>query len=206
MRIGIINVGIGNVASIKNMLFRLNYNVELIEKPQEISTNFDWLILPGVGAFDSGIKKLKDTGWFSYLRESNCINERNTSLMGICLGMQLLTSGSEEGNLEGLNLIPGFFKKFTFMDKTIKVPHMGWNDVKFFGEYETLNTKEEDLLRFYFVHSYFYPNVDDKYVLGKTDYNGVFVSAIKNNNSYGFQFHPEKSHRYGKILFKEVLK
>jgi len=206
MKVGIINIGIGNIASIKNMLLKLGYDSEYVSKPNNIS--YDWIILPGVGAFDNGVKKLQETGWFSFLKNDDAILSRKTSLLGICLGMQLLTEGSEEGCLEGLNLIPGYFKKFSFenSDKKYPVPHMGWDEVKFNAPLERLNCTEYGLSRFYFVHSYYYNNIDTKYVMGTTNYGFDFVSAINDMNIYGVQFHPEKSHQFGKSLFKELIK
>ena len=204
MKIGIVNIGIGNIASIKNMLVKLGYFCEFTEKP--ISGKYNWIILPGVGAFDNGVQKLKNTGWYSYLKSDADILNKKTSVLGICLGMQLLTEGSEEGELSGLNLIPGFCKKFHFENNLYKVPHMGWNEVCFNSPLENLNNTDFGLPRFYFVHSYHYVNDDDKYILGVTDYGNTFVSAIRNNNIFGVQFHPEKSHKYGMSFFKEILK
>lgn len=204
MNIAIINIGIGNIASIKNMLQKVGHNCELVSVPDSII--YDWIILPGVGAFDNGVKKLQESGWFSYLKEAKPINEGKTSLLGICLGMQLLTNGSEEGELEGLGVIPGYFKKFSFSDTKMKIPHMGWNEVEFKSPLESLNITEYGLSRFYFVHSYYYTHSNSDYELGRTIYGNSFSSAIKNNNIFGVQFHPEKSHRYGVSFFKELIK
>ena len=204
MKIGIVNIGIGNIASVKNMLVKLGYFCEFTEKP--VCGQYNWLILPGVGAFDNGVKKLKDSGWYSYLKSDDDILNKKTSVLGICLGMQLLTEGSEEGELEGLKLLPGHCKKFHFENNLYKVPHMGWNEVSFKSSLEKLNDTDFGLPRFYFVHSYHYANDDGSCVLGLTDYGNTFASAIGKNNVYGVQFHPEKSHKYGMSLFKELLK
>lgn len=204
MKIGIVNNGIGNVASVKNMLVKLGYSCEFAEKP--VSGQYNWIILPGVGAFDNGIKKLKSSGWYSYLKSDDDILNKKASVLGICLGMQLLTEGSEEGELQGLNLIPGYCKKFHFENNIYKVPHMGWNEVTFKEPLENLNNTDYGLSRFYFVHSYYYVNEDSSYVLGVSDYGNTFVSAIRNKSILGVQFHPEKSHKYGMSFFKEILK
>jgi glutamine amidotransferase len=211
MQIGIITVGIGNVASVKNMIVQIGFYPELLTVPPPPSAFFDWIILPGVGSYDNGILKLKKSGWFSWLKESREFAQNGkASILGICLGMQLLCDGSEEGTSAGLGFIPGFFKKFDFnnlLENTLKVPHMGWNNV-FFAEkkiswVEKLNKIDP---RYYFVHSYHYTNDIDEYIIGTTHYGYNFASAIKRDNILGFQFHPEKSHKYGKTLLAGILK
>jgi glutamine amidotransferase len=208
MKVGIISAGIGNITSVKNMLSQVGIESELLIKPGENSI-YDLIILPGVGAYDNGVKKLKESGWFTWLKENQEKKENKSSLMGICLGMQLLCNGSEEGNLCGLGFIPGYFKKFEFEQdtSTLKIPHMCWNDV-LFNEAKTEWAKEinQQAPRFYFVHSYHYTNDGDEYIIGTTHYGYNFASAVKLDNVLGFQFHPEKSHKYGKALLAGILK
>jgi glutamine amidotransferase len=211
VNIGIISINIGNVASVKNMLLQIGFQPELLSAPPSASTFFDWIVLPGVGSYDNGIAKLKESGWFSWLKENGEFDpNKKLSILGICLGMQLLCDGSEEGNSAGLGFIPGLFKKFDFNNTSktdLKVPHMGWDNV-FFNEKkipwaEKINKKDP---RFYFVHSYYYSHDSDKFIIGTSDYGSAFGAAIKHNNIIGFQFHPEKSHKFGKLLLSEVLK
>lgn len=202
MNIGIISLNIGNIASVKNMLLQLGHNVVFLDKPDDI--HYQALILPGVGSYDHGMKKLIDNGWANYFNENKSIKNQKTKVIGICLGMQLLCDGSEEGDLPGLGLIPGFFKKF---DKSINlpIPHMGWNEVNFIDEKNKINKIDDREPRFYFVHSYYYTHSNNNYVLATTTYSVTFPCMIKNKNILGTQFHPEKSHFFGKELFKVIL-
>lgn len=206
MDVGIVSVGIGNVASVKNMIARVGHSAELLHEPPK--TDYHVVILPGVGAFDNGIERLRQSGWYDWLKTHENIKEKKTKIIGICLGMQLLCDGSEEGNLRGLGLIPGVFKRFSFSSeeaKAYKVPNMGWNNVKFdFNKAPWAKEIPEDS-RFYFVHSYYYKNDSDHYIIGTSEYGITYASVIQNENVIGFQFHPEKSHRYGKLLLRIVL-
>jgi glutamine amidotransferase len=211
MKIGIVSIKIGNVASVKNMLLQIGFQPELLSVPPSTSTIFDWIILPGVGSYNNGITKLKESGWFSWLKENGELAQnKKLSILGICLGMQLLCNGSEEGNIAGLGLIPGFFKKFDFSNiskNVLKVPHMGWDNV-FFDEKKISWAERMNKIdpRFYFVHSYYYSHDSDKFIIGTSNYGSKFGSAIKHNNIIGFQFHPEKSHNFGKLLLSDILK
>lgn len=196
MKIGIVSVGLGNVGSIRNMLKKIGYKSTLLVEPDSM-VKYDIYILPGVGAFDEGIKRLKQSGWFDFLK--SVAYDKSIKIIGICLGMQLLCSGSEEGTLSGLNLIPGRFKKFK--SDILKIPHMGWNTVDFtIPDFTVLENS-----RYYFVHSYKYMHENENYVLGRTKYGEQFVSAIYNDNIWGFQFHPEKSHKFGMQLLRDLI-
>lgn len=200
MKIHIIDSGIGNTGSVKNMLKKINVESICKAKPSnDIPTH---IILPGVGSFDSGIKKLKLSGWHSYI-----LDNPNIKILGICLGMQMLCDGSEEGSAEGLGLIPGYFKQFKRKNLDMKIPHMGWNFVKFSNNNHSLNKNFINLpIRFYFVHSFRYLINSSNYVVAKTRYfDDSFGSIIENNNAVGFQFHPEKSHSYGMTLLKNYF-
>lgn len=206
--IGIVSVGIGNIGSVKNMINKLGHEVTLLEEPVD-SLELQTLILPGVGSFDNGIKRLQDSGWYSWIRENPDIKNGKLKIVGICLGMQLLCDGSDEGSLNGLGLIPGYFKKFDIPQNMIhkyKTPHMGWCPVNFNRKKDVLlkNLPEEN--RYYFVHSYHYTHNSSDYIIGTANHYYDFACAIKKDNIRGFQFHPEKSHRFGKTLLSEVLK
>ena len=192
--ISVVDYGMGNIGSIKNMLKKIGFDSQLIDKPEELDPK-NSIILPGVGAFDNAMRRLNGSGFSRRLQE---LAAGGTPLLGICLGMQLLGDSSEEGSLDGLKLIPGKSRKF-MLEPDLKIPHMGWNKV--------INTNSglfQDLeeSKFYFVHSYhFVPDKRD-YISGETNYGIKFVSSINNANVYGAQFHPEKSHKYGMQLLK----
>ncbi len=200
--IGIIDYGSGNTNSILSMLEYLNIDAKIICKPSEVLF-CDKLILPGVGSFDYAIKTLRSSGWVDYI-ERAVLHEKKP-ILGICLGMQLFCSSSEEGKEKGLNWIDASVIKFK-KENGIKIPHMGWN-------YLSVNKKnnliEQDTfsdIRFYFVHSYHVACKDKSDVLSYTNHGYKIVSALNKDNIYGVQFHPEKSHKYGLALFKNFDK
>lgn len=178
------------------MLAYLGFESIISSDPLVISSS-DRLILPGVGHFQHGMEQLEKLGLVDVLNQA--VLEKKTPILGICLGMQLLTKHSEEGNLDGLGFIDARTKKFQLLDKTLKIPHMGWNTVLFRKDSEITKGNSE-YPRYYFVHSYFVECTRDEDVLGTTDYGQTFVSAFQQNNIFGLQFHPEKSHKYGMEL------
>ena len=196
----IIDYDIGNLASIKNILKKLNID-SIISREISVINQADIIILPGVGSFDYGINKLKEYNLIECLNHH--VNVKLKPTIGICLGMQLMCLESEEGKLPGLGWIDSKVIKFKPPNQNYKVPHMGWN---------FLNTKNEifdnsyNEKRFYFVHSY-HVEKDCKYSISKTTYAEIeFCSSFNRNNIYGFQFHPEKSHNYGKFLLNNLFK
>ena len=197
--IAIIDYGVGNSASIKNMLNRIGCESIITNKASDLESA-DKLILPGVGAFDAAMNKLEATGLVQVMAEQ--IQTYEKPLLGICLGMQLLCRGSEEGQKKGLGYIAGDVKRFE-LPEPFKVPHMGWNYVEI-SAYPA-NRLCAGLLeksRFYFVHSY-YVQVDDPHLaILKCDYGVTFTAAFAHDNIYGCQFHPEKSHKYGMKLLE----
>jgi glutamine amidotransferase len=164
----------------------------------------DKLILPGVGAFDNGMKNISEMGLLPVLNDQ--VLEKGTPILGICLGMQLLTDKSEEGSLPGLGWIEGRTVRFSFdsQRKDLKIPHMGWNTVKV-RKQGSLFTGMEDTPRFYFVHSYHVTCNRQEDVLGTTEHGYEFSSAISRGNILGTQFHPEKSHRFGMTLLRNFV-
>lgn len=199
--IAICSFGTGNSGSIVNILKKVGYESKVFLSPEEINYVPDLIILPGVGSFDFAIKKLLERGWTDYIQRHN-IEKRK--ILGICLGMQLLCDKSEEGSLKGLGIISGSFAKFNKKLK-IKVPHMGWNEVRFKDKmpFDLLNQNQ----RYYFVHSYRYKHIVPEYIYGTSFYGDEFASIIgkENGRVIGVQFHPEKSHRYGINFFKQYL-
>ncbi len=200
----IIDYKMGNLASIKNMLHRIGYNDVVISSDYKDVENADKLILPGVGSFDQGVRNLREYDLDSAIKYS--VGEQGKPLMGICLGMQLLGAQSEEGTLQGLNLIPFDTVRFD-LDKEYKVPHMGWDEVviKKKGEKITEGLYESSQ-RYYFVHSYHAVCQNNEDVLMTCNYGYEFVAAVSRDNICGFQFHPEKSHRYGMRLLENFTK
>lgn len=196
--IAILDYGIGNVGSIFNMLKHIDVEAIITHDSDAIEAA-DKVILPGVGSFDSGMKKLVDSNLVDIIRKH--VLQNNKHLLGICLGMQMLGRRSEEGVLPGLDLVPFDCIRFRLDSPTLKIPHMGWDVVK---------TEQSDpvvdnligLQRFYFVHSYHAVCDNPEDVLFSCDYGYEFPAAVKHGNVYGFQFHPEKSHKFGMALLK----
>jgi glutamine amidotransferase len=192
--ITIANFGVGNLASIANMLNFLEIDVEVLDSPRDVE-GITHLIIPGVGAFDTGMELLKKTGWQSAIQDLS----PKTNILGICLGMHLLTNGSDEGSLEGLGLIDAWSHKFDA--DHVRIPHMGWNLVNV-HRLNPLVVMDQEEKRYYFSHSYFVKLQDLSEELGATQYQEGFTSIFQRNNIFGCQFHPEKSHRFGMELLK----
>jgi imidazole glycerol-phosphate synthase subunit HisH len=201
--ITIINYGLGNLGSVQNMLKRIGAPCKITSDLKEIE-DAEKILLPGVGAFDSAIQKIDELNLRSILVHKAKVDK--IPFLGICLGMQLLTRSSEEGILNGLDLVPAKTIKFKFDNTSnLKIPHMGWNYVKV----NTQSKLTEDFTpehRFYFVHSYKVVCDDNTNSILKTNYGGDFDAAIQNENVYGTQFHPEKSHKYGMHLLTNFAK
>lgn len=201
--ITIIDYGMGNLGSIKNMLNRIGVTTEITNNPEHI-LKAKKLILPGVGRFDTAMGIIEKSGLKNLLIKKVLID--GIPLLGICLGMQLLTKLSEEGNTLGLGFIPAKTIKFNFEDNHFKVPHMGWNTVRPNASNPLIDNLSQEP-RFYFVHSYYVKVEDETYSILKTTYGAIeFDSAIHKANIWGTQFHPEKSHKYGMKLLENFSK
>ena len=203
--IGIVDYNMGNLASVINAFAKVGADTTLESDPSRLS-QYDKLILPGVGAFGDAMAHLKSNGMNEAVKAYAASGK---PLLGICLGMQLLFESSEEfGATEGLGLIPGKVVAFdeNAFDHPQKVPHMGWNEMFCRG---LTPTKLFDGLPndfyLYFVHS-FHAVCEDKYAIGKTHYGYEFVSAVQNGNIYGIQPHPEKSHENGLKIIENFAK
>lgn len=203
--ITIIDYGMGNLGSIKNMFKYIGVEAT-IESDIDKIKNASKILLPGVGSFDTAMKKINEGDLKEVLNEKAL--KEQIPVLGICLGMQLLTNGSEEGSLEGLGWVPA--KTINFkdkIDKKYRIPHMGWNIVnKSNKSVLTQGFEEFDETRFYFVHSYFVKVEDEKNSILKSNYGVAFDSAIQKDNIYGAQFHPEKSHKFGMKLFENFAR
>ena len=184
------------------MLGHLGLVAQISNDPLVIA-NSDRLILPGVGHFRHGMEQLAQLGLIDVLKKE--VLENKKPILGICLGMQLLTMHSEEGNLAGLGFIDAQTKKFELQDATLKVPHMGWNTVKFKND-SPMNAGVSLNPRYYFVHSYFVDCANQDDILCTTQYGQEFVSGFQHQNIFGLQFHPEKSHKFGMELLANFCK
>jgi len=201
--IGIVDYNMGNLASVINAFAKVGADATLESDPSQLS-QYDKLILPGVGAFGDAMEHLQSNGMDKAVK---AYASSGKPLLGICLGMQLLFESSEEfGSTKGLGLIPGKVVAFdeAKFDHPQKVPHMGWNEL--FVQHDSAlfaGLKKDFYL--YFVHS-FHAECDDKYTIGKTHYGYKFVSAVQNDNIYGIQPHPEKSHENGLRIIENFAK
>ncbi len=202
--ITIINYGSGNISAIGNIYERLKVPFKIANTPEEVF-GAEKIILPGVGAFDETISMLDESGFRSVLDKE--VLENKVPVIGICVGMQILAKSSEEGKLPGLGWIDGVVKK---IDKSLivvkpKIPHLGWNSIEVTNPnplYDGINEEEG----FYFLHSYYFECNNEADVLSKTFYGKTFASSVNNNNIYGVQFHPEKSHSNGVQLLHNFAK
>ncbi|MEW6470460.1 MAG: imidazole glycerol phosphate synthase subunit HisH [Bacteroidota bacterium] len=194
----IIDYEAGNVGSIKNMFKKLGCEAKISSDPADINVA-DKLILPGVGAFDYGMSKLHEHKLVELLNRKVLIDK--TPILGICLGVQLLTKGSEEGQRAGLGWFDAKAVKFRMPDTAahLKVPHMGWNEVRPVKATRLFRDMPEEP-RFYFVHSYYLEAGSD--VMLTAHYGIDFACGLEKENIAGVQFHPEKSHQYGLTLLK----
>ncbi len=197
--IALIDYNMGNLQSVKNAFLKLGKKIDIIKDANDLQ-KYEKIILPGVGAFGDAMNHLKSSNMDKAIKEAA---KEGKIILGICLGMQLLLSKSEEfGEHEGLDLIKGEVKRFdkTKFDTPLKIPHIGWNEL--FVQKDTplfKNLPKEFYL--YFVHSY-HVECDERYIIGKTRYGYDFASAINKENIFGFQPHPEKSHDIGLAILK----
>ncbi len=203
MEIIIIDTGMANVGSVSNMIRYLGFQCT-VSNDINLIKNADKLILPGVGSFDEGMLALKNSHLLDCLIEEVITNRK--PILGICLGMQLMTKGSEEGKIPGLGWFDAETKKFdsTYLGQKRIVPHMGWNSVKASKHLELFDGFENSS-KFYFVHSYYVDAYNSSEILCTTEYGEKFVSGLNKDNIFGVQFHPEKSHRYGMNLLKSFI-
>jgi glutamine amidotransferase len=200
----VVDYGLGNLNSIANMLKRLVIPNRITSSPDDIR-NARALVLPGVGAFDAGVTRLMERGLVPALNEA--VLERRVPILGICLGMQLMARSSEEGKLPGLGWIDATVRRFDFsnMPVHLPVPHMAWSEVSVERKNE-LTTDLPSNPRYYFVHSYYVECDNPSDVLLTAMYGKKFVAAFQHRNMTGFQFHPEKSHRFGMALLQNYIR
>ena len=194
----------GNLHSVLKAFNRLQIPAEISSDP-EIIHNASQLILPGVGNFKRGMSNLKERNLIEPL--NNAVLNKKVPVLGICLGMQLMTKYSEEGNVGGLDWVDAKTVRFDFSslkNPNLHIPHIGWNNVSYTSGNLLFDNLEANP-SFYFVHSYYVTCAMEDDVAGTTQYGNSFVSAISKNNIFATQFHPEKSHDFGLDLLKNFI-
>ena len=200
--ITIIDYGMGNLRSVEKKMVRVGAEVVITNNPN-IILDAEKLVLPGVGHFANGVKKLKELGIWDVLNEK--VLKNKIPILGICLGMQLMAKNGEEGGLEGFGWIDATVVKFQIKNQLIyKVPHMGWNSIVVDKESVLFQRIPEEAV-FYFAHSYHIKCNDPIEILSTSDYEYHFTSSIQKDNIYGTQFHPEKSHDWGEIILRNFI-
>jgi glutamine amidotransferase len=199
----VVDYGMGNVGSIRNMLSKIGARGIVSGEPDVVS-RAERLILPGVGAFDEAMATLRATSLYDAVLER--ASSGDAPLLGVCLGMQLLLEGSEEGEQKGLGLVPGTCRRFPGVADgvALRVPHMGWNTVEPLRSSSYLPSLGINA-RYYFVHSYFAEPTFEEDVLGRSTYGVPYASAVQHDTVVGVQFHPEKSHRHGLRLLADFV-
>lgn len=198
--ISIVDYGLGNIGAFLNMYKRMNVPAAAVRTADALA-EAERIVLPGVGAFDHAMDLLNASGMRAVL---DCkVMEEKVPVVGICVGMQVLADASEEGSGRGLGWIPGTVRHFRSMPTPdeLPLPHMGWNDVAPASGDGLFRGLERDA-RFYFLHSFYYDPLDPADSAAVATYGGAFACAVRRENVWGVQFHPEKSHHFGAMLLK----
>lgn len=198
--IHLVDYGLGNVQAFANMYKRLGFEAKRAKSAADLE-GATRIVLPGVGAFDHAMKELNASGMRPVLED--LVMKRKVPVLGICVGMQILASSSDEGSDRGLNWVPGRVRSFRSVPQSaqLPMPHMGWNDVEPAAEAALFKGLESDS-RFYFLHSFFFECDNPANTLARASYGFDFSCAVAAGNVFGVQFHPEKSHHYGAALLK----
>lgn len=202
--ITIIDYGVGNIYAFQNVYKRLNIPTKIAKTEKDLA-GAEKLILPGVGSFDYAMTQLNNSGMREQL--DALVLKKHVPVVGICVGMQMMANGSDEGSLEGLKWIDAQVKKFdeTTIKQVTKLPHMGWNDVTPAAGHPLFAGLEKDAI-FYFLHSFYFLCNHESDSIAKSEYGINFTSSVNRDNIYGIQFHPEKSHHYGETLLHNFSK
>lgn len=199
----IVDYGIGNLASVLNMFKKVGVKEVCISNDLNVISKASKIILPGVGSFDVGMENLEKSNFISVLNQKALVEK--IPVLGICLGMQLLTKRSEEGIKKGLGWIDAETIKFNLNpDLKLKVPHMGWNYIKVQQPNLLMDMSSKN--RFYFVHSYYVKCMDEKQSLATSCFGTDFTCMVNKDNVFGTQFHPEKSLKFGMTLLANFAK
>ena len=202
--ITLIDYGVGNICAFQNVYKRLDIPTKIARTSQDL-VDAEKLILPGVGSFDYAMAQLSASGMREKLDE--LVLEKKVPVIGICVGMQMMSNRSDEGKLEGLKWIDSEILKFdeSLIQQRTKLPHMGWNDVAPINNHPLFIGLEKEAI-FYFLHSFYFKCNNPTDSIAFSDYGLSFSSAVNKDNIYGIQFHPEKSHQYGEKLLHNFAK
>jgi glutamine amidotransferase len=202
--ITLIDYGVGNIFAFQNVYKRLDIPTKIAKSAADLN-DVEKLILPGVGSFDYAMNQLNNSGMREKLDE--LVLEKKVPVIGICVGMQMMGNKSDEGKLDGLKWIDAETLKFneSLIQQRTKLPHMGWNDVSPIENHPLFIGLEKKAI-FYFLHSFYFKCNNSNDSIANSNYGISFSSAVNNNNIYGIQFHPEKSHQYGKKLLHNFAK
>lgn len=198
MSVTLVDYGLGNIQAFASIYRRLNIAVNVARNADELASA-DRIILPGVGAFDWAMDRLETSGMRSCL--DDLVLDKGRPVIGVCVGMQMMALRSDEGSRMGLGWFDAEVKRLPSESTghPVQLPHMGWNDVR--AEDAGLFAGIDDP-RYYFLHSYYFAPCDLAHVLASADYHGCFAAAVRRENIFGVQFHPEKSHHWGAQLLK----
>lgn len=203
-RVGIIDYGSGNLGSVARALENLGADADLVTDPSRLRS-YRTLLLPGVGNFTASMRDLAAGGWVDRLRD--CVNEERSSLIGVCVGMQLLADRGDEGATDeptaGLGFVRGHVRHLTALGCNERIPHVGWNSIEHWGSplFRGIRSGTD----FYFVHSYAMDVQDPDTLAGEVRYGGRIAAAVQSGRVFGTQFHPEKSGRAGLALLRNFL-
>ncbi|OUC13626.1 MAG: imidazole glycerol phosphate synthase subunit HisH [Alkalinema sp. CACIAM 70d] len=201
-QVAVINYGMGNLRSVVNAFAAIGAPVTIAQSPEQLA-QASHIVLPGVGAFGDGMKNLQEMGWIPSLETE--VRAKGKPFLGICLGMQLLaTLGTEHGDCKGLGWIDGIVERLPLTEPTLRIPHIGWNDVEF-RQTDGLGQNLGDRRDFYFVHSYAFLDLPDEIVSGVTIHGCTFISSLHQDNLYAVQFHPEKSQKAGLMMLQNFI-
>jgi imidazole glycerol-phosphate synthase subunit HisH len=197
----IVDYGIGNMQAFMTLFKRLGLNAKRACVASELA-GATHLVLPGVGHFDHAMQRLNDSGMLPALE--NLVLVEKTPVLGICVGMQMLAAGSDEGVLPGLNWIPGRVRAFAGNAQLahLPMPHMGWNNLQVVEGAELFAKGFDDSPEFYFLHSYYFDPLDKTDIAARAHYGTDFAAVVSREHIYGVQCHPEKSHHWGAQLLK----
>lgn len=202
--IKIVDYGVGNIQAFITLFKRLGFDVQRVQTPQALK-GATRLVLPGVGHFDHAMQRLNDSGMRPILE--NLVLQQMVPVIGVCVGMQMLATGSDEGSLPGLNLVPGRVRSFSNNTKSahLPMPHMGWNDLQPTAGTKLFSAGFDEAPQFYFLHSYYFDAHDKSDVAATAHYGIDFDAVVSRGHIHGVQCHPEKSHHWGAQLLKNFV-